>query len=52
MFAMITSVQITSGFIIGLTGLFRIADSPIPAGGALLAGGLLILEGMDRIWKR
>ena len=46
---MITYMQILLGLVIGCTGFFQIATSPLPACGALLISGFLILAGIDHL---
>jgi hypothetical protein len=46
----VVSLQILAGLLLGLAGLVHIADSPLPGCGVALAGGFLIMEGLNRFW--
>lgn len=48
---MAISMQILFGFVIGWTGLLRIAESPAPGISALILAGVLILRGIDQLWR-
>lgn len=46
--AMNTSLQIALGIVVGLAGLLHVAYDPLIGSSALLIGGFLILQGVDR----
>jgi hypothetical protein len=46
--AMNTSLQIALGVVVGLLGLLQVPHDPLIGSSALLIGGFLILQGVDR----
>jgi|GEM_PF-3177906 len=45
---MAVSIKILLGFILGLAGTIHIADDPVTGCGVILAGGLLVMDAVNR----
>ncbi|MFP5213455.1 MAG: hypothetical protein ACLGPL_08760 [Acidobacteriota bacterium] len=43
------SLKIIAGFLLACTGLFFVSSSPFPGCNALVAGGALMLEGLNSL---
>jgi len=48
---MATSIQILLGFMFGWVGLIGIGESPASGISALLLAGVLVLRGIDHLWR-
>lgn len=48
---MVSSIKVIVGCVVAVVGFWQIAANPFPACSAVVGGGLLILDGVDRLCR-